>query len=140
MPQVINKQRKVKLNKIKLKDFLLSVAKELTDGKDFCVVFVSDKRIKELNRTFRNKNHPTDVLSFSFDDHALCEEDFLGDVVISAETAQRQAKENQLSLEIEIKQLILHGVLHLCGYDHETDNGLMNRLELKLRKKLKIEK
>lgn len=140
MPQIINKQRKVKINKTELKNFLSSVAKEVTDGKDFCVVFVSDKKIKELNRTFRNKNRPTDVLSFPFDEDELAEEDFLGDVVISAETAQRQALENQLSLETEIKQLILHGVLHLCGYDHETDNGLMNRLELKLRKKLKIDK
>ena len=64
---------------------------------------------------------------------------FLGDVVISAEQAARQAEENGLSLECEIKQLILHGVLHLCGFDHETDKGEMNARELELRSKLGIE-
>jgi probable rRNA maturation factor len=63
---------------------------------------------------------------------------FFGDIVISAEQAQKQAAENGLDLETEIKQLILHGLLHLCGYDHETDAGEMNKRELQLRKKLKI--
>ena len=58
--------------------------------------------------------------------------------MISVEQAERQAEENGLTLEAEIKQLILHGVLHLCGYDHETDNGEMNKRELQLRRKLKI--
>ena len=62
----------------------------------------------------------------------------LGDVVISVEQAARQAREHGLSLEDEIAQLILHGLLHLCGYDHETDNGEMNRLELRLRRRLGI--
>jgi probable rRNA maturation factor len=62
----------------------------------------------------------------------------LGDVVISVERAARQAKQNKLSLEREIEQLILHGLLHLCGYDHLTDEGEMNRLELWLRRKLGI--
>ena len=63
----------------------------------------------------------------------------LGDIVISIEQAARQAKEHGLSFENEIAQLILHGLLHLSGYDHETDHGEMNRLELKLRKRLGIE-
>ncbi len=63
---------------------------------------------------------------------------FLGDIVISAEQAQKQAAENGLSLDAEIKQLILHGLLHLCGYDHETDTGEMNTRELDLRNKLGI--
>ncbi|MFL6467612.1 MAG: rRNA maturation RNase YbeY, partial [Pyrinomonadaceae bacterium] len=64
--------------------------------------------------------------------------DFLGDIVISAEPADKQAKENKLSFENELKQLILHGLLHLCGYDHETDKGQMNKRELALRKNLGI--
>ncbi|MCS6873431.1 MAG: rRNA maturation RNase YbeY [Pyrinomonadaceae bacterium] len=135
MPQIINKQRKIKLNKTELENFLHQIKTNITKNKDFCVVFVSDRQIKELNRRFRKKNYPTDVLSFSYD-----ETDLLGDIVISLETAQKQAIENDLPFEVEIKQLILHGVLHLCGYDHETDNGEMNRLELKLRKKLQIER
>ena len=66
------------------------------------------------------------------------EESNLGDVAVSVETAIVQAKENGLSVDDEFAQLILHGLLHLCGYDHEADNGEMNRLELRLRRKLKI--
>ncbi len=62
----------------------------------------------------------------------------LGDVVISVEQAARQARENKLSLNTEVAQLILHGLLHLCGYDHATDQGEMNRLEMRLRRKLGI--
>jgi len=76
----------------------------------------------------------TDVLSFP--NHS--DDGQLGDIAISIQTAVRQAKENGLTLNGEIAQLILHGLLHLSGYDHETDNGEMNRLELKLRKKLRI--
>ncbi|MEP6704942.1 MAG: rRNA maturation RNase YbeY [Acidobacteriota bacterium] len=63
---------------------------------------------------------------------------YLGDIVISVEQADRQSKENGLALENEIQQLILHGLLHLCGYDHEIDDGEMNQRELRLRRKLKI--
>ena len=120
--------------------------------------------MRELNRQFRGKNSTTDVLSFPFeaddfqsepsavadglsvDDsnveaqqpaNAGCS-DFLGDIVISLEQAQKQAAENNLNLELEIKQLILHGILHLCGYDHENDDGEMNRRELELRDSLHI--
>jgi len=77
---------------------------------------------------------PTDVLSFPSGDSGS----ELGDIAVSIETAKIQARQNGLSLDREIAQLILHGLLHLCGYDHETDNGEMNRLELKLRRRLKI--
>jgi probable rRNA maturation factor len=98
------------------------------------IAFVSDRKIRELNRQFRGIDKSTDVLSFPGEDTSLN----LGDIAISAETASRQAKENGLALNGEIAQLILHGLLHLSGYDHETDNGEMNRLELRLRKKLGI--
>jgi probable rRNA maturation factor len=62
----------------------------------------------------------------------------LGEVVISVQRAADQAKQNRLTFSNEVEQLILHGLLHLCGYDHETDDGKMNRLEVKLRKKLGI--
>src|SRR5690606_41338213 len=93
----------------------------------------------ELNSTFRGKDSTTDVLSFPFEKEAFePDTNNLGDIVISAEQAERQAAENGLTLEDEIKQLILHGVLHLCGYDHETDSGEMNARELELRDKLGI--
>ncbi len=104
------------------------------------VAFVSDRAMRALNRIWRGKRATTDVLSFpteqaEFEKLAGLN---LGDIVISIEQAERQAKEHGLSLENEIAQLILHGLLHLSGYDHETDRGEMNRLELKLRTRLGI--
>lgn len=107
---------------------------------------VSDRRMKQLNEMFRGRKLTTDVLSFPHQPDAfeLPTDDgqlpavFLGDIVISAEQAQKQAEENGLTLENEIKQLILHGLLHLCGYDHETDTGEMNARELELRELLEI--
>ena len=96
--------------------------------------------MREIYRTWRGSRGTTDVLSFpanqdEFDKLAGLN---LGDILISIEQAARQAKEHGLSLENEVGQLILHGLLHLCGYDHETDHGGMNRLELRLRKRLGI--
>jgi probable rRNA maturation factor len=102
-------------------------------GSSATIAFVSDSSIRKLNQQFRGVDKATDVLSFPAD-----EPDNLGDVAISVETAAKQAKENGLSLNDEIAQLILHGLLHLSGFDHETDNGEMNRFELKLRRKLGI--
>ena len=104
------------------------------------IAFVSDRAMSELNRMWRHKRGTTDVLSFPAEQDVFenAEGSNLGDVVISLEQAARQAKQNHVSLEDEIAQLVLHGMIHLCGYDHETDNGEMNRLELRLRKKLGI--
>ena len=104
------------------------------------IVFVSDAAIRKLNQQFRGKNYVTDVLSFPTRAEKFESENqsHLGEVVISLERAAAQAKENGLSFQNEVEQLILHGLLHLCGYDHETDSGEMNRLELKLRRKLGI--
>jgi probable rRNA maturation factor len=143
MPEIINQQRKIKIQTEGFQKFAeraVSVIGE-AKGKDLTVAFVSDRRIRELNKIFRDKNKTTDVLSFPYEPDRydyLETENFLGDIVISVEQAERQAKENNLTLENEIKQLILHGILHLLGYDHETDGGEMNRLELKLRRKLNV--
>ena len=89
---------------------------------------------------WRGKRATTDVLSFPAEqaEFEKAEGLSLGDIVISTEQAARQAKQHGLSFENEIAQLILHGLLHLSGYDHETDHGEMNRLELRLRKRLGI--
>jgi probable rRNA maturation factor len=96
--------------------------------------------MSQLNRRWRRQRGTTDVLSFPSgqDKFEKSEGLNLGDVVISVEQAARQAKQNKLRLNTEIAQLILHGLLHLCGYDHLTDKGEMNRLELRLRRKLGI--
>ncbi|MEQ1764596.1 MAG: rRNA maturation RNase YbeY [Pyrinomonadaceae bacterium] len=155
---IVNLQRKIKIKTADYMPFLVAVRASVEEvgGGHFSVAFVSDKRMKELNKFFRNKDSTTDVLSFphkadEFDTAAGGELEvtgvlagpqgfhiFLGDIVISLEQAQRQAKENKLTVETEIKQLILHGALHLCGYDHETDGGEMNARELELREKLSI--
>ncbi|MBK9215511.1 MAG: rRNA maturation RNase YbeY [Chloracidobacterium sp.] len=148
MIDLVNLQRKVKIDTAAIRAFVadLSAAGDEWKGKTFSVAFVSDRRMKPLNQFFRGKDVTTDVLSFPHepDDleltthHSPFTTAFLGDIVISAEQAERQAVENGLDLETEIKQLILHGVLHLCGYDHETDNGEMDAREIGLRKTLDI--
>lgn len=141
MIEIINRQRKVKIAPENFQEFAEQAAAAVKEarGKNCTVAFVSDRKMTELNRMFRYKNSTTDVLSFPSEPDEFEEaENNLGDIVISLEQAARQASENNLSLDAEIKQLILHGILHLCGYDHETDKGEMNRLELKLRDKLAI--
>ncbi|HMM78672.1 MAG TPA: rRNA maturation RNase YbeY [Pyrinomonadaceae bacterium] len=141
MNQVINLQRKIKFDLDAVREFTASLPEKIdeTVGRSFSIAFINDARMKQLNSTFRGKDWTTDVLSFPFEAQPFEPgSKNLGDIVISAEQAQKQATENGLSLEGEIKQLILHGVLHLCGYDHETDSGEMNARELELRDKLGI--
>lgn len=141
MIEIINQQRKIKVETNIFQTFAEKTINAINEanGKDLTIAFVSDRKMRELNRMFRHKSATTDVLSFPFKADAFeTDENNLGDIVISLEQAEKQANENNLTLEIEIKQLTLHGILHLCGYDHETDAGQMNRLELKLRDKLKI--
>ncbi len=142
MNYIINSQRKIKLDWNIFQIFAERVieAVEETENRPATIAFVSDRKMRELNKQFRGKNSTTDVLSFPFEaDEFEIDADNLGDIVISIEQAQKQSKENDLDIELEIKQLILHGVLHLCGYDHETDDGEMNQRELQLRKTLKID-
>lgn len=109
-------------------------------GHEATIAFVSDRQIKSLNKRFRGLSKPTDVLSFpgAIDEFKESSQPNLGDIAISVERAELQAIENGLAFEKEIAQLILHGLLHLCGYDHETDKGEMNRLELRLRHQMGI--
>jgi probable rRNA maturation factor len=141
MIEVVNQQRRRKINSKQWREFTAKALRAIGgDSRSATIVFVSDDAIRKLNRRFRGKSLATDVLSFPTGVEFFEEEDgsHLGDVVISVERAAAQAKENGLSFSGEVGQLILHGLLHLCGYDHETDDGKMNRLELKLRKQLGI--
>jgi len=97
---------------------------------EVCVAIVSDRRMRALNRQFRGKDYATDVLSFPADAKG-----FLGDVVIAAGVAKKQAKAQGHGLKTEIRILAIHGLLHLLGYDHEVDGGKMARVEARLRKK-----
>ena len=107
------------------------------------IAFVRDRAMRELNRKYRGYDRATDVLSFPVDEgrdrskgFGAGGSDYLGDVAVSTDTARVQAIEAGRTFEREVDELVLHGVLHLCGYDHEIDHGEMNRLELKLRRKL----
>jgi probable rRNA maturation factor len=141
MIEIVNRQRKFTIAAERWKTFGAQALKVLpVKNASATVVFVSDRAMAELNRRWRGQRGTTDVLSFpaaqdKFEESAGLN---LGDVVISVEQAARQAKQNKLSLNTEIAQLMLHGLVHVCGYDHATDKGEMNRLELRLRRKLGI--
>ena len=109
--------------------------------REVIVCFVGNGEIARLNRRFRKKAMLTDVLSFPADAEDLdsvgldSDNHRLGDIAISPEMAMRNAKQFGRTLDSELKVLILHGTLHLLGYDHEVDNGKMQRKELRLRRK-----
>jgi probable rRNA maturation factor len=100
------------------------------------VLLTSSAEMKSLNRRFRGKDQPTDVLSFPADPNV--QKQVAGEIAISAEIATRNARELGHSPAEEVKILVLHGVLHLRGYDHECDNGQMARRETRLRAKLHL--
>jgi probable rRNA maturation factor len=100
---------------------------------EVAVLLTTDDGIRGLNRRFRKKNKATDVLSFPAEGSGIA-----GDLAISVETAARQAAEHGHALGVELRVLMLHGLLHLKGMDHEADNGAMARREARLRTQLKL--
>jgi probable rRNA maturation factor len=103
------------------------------------VFLATDATIRTLNREYRKKDKATDVLSFPVDaDHLLAAPKQAGDLAISLDTARKQADEHGHTLLIEVKILLLHGLLHLAGYDHETDKGRMARRERALREQFDL--
>jgi probable rRNA maturation factor len=117
--------------------WLVKIAPASARG-EVCVALVSDARMKALNRQFRGKDQVTDVLSFPSAHSTSLRaraRGFLGDIVIAAGVAKKQAKAAGHGLNIEIRVLTLHGLLHLLGYDHDADDGKMARVEARLRKK-----
>ena len=112
-----------------MRDFLTELEKRIARGRiSTCPVtclVTTDAELRRLNREFRGKNYPTDVLSFP-----------PGEMAISLDRAAAQAKELGHSLDDELRILMLHGLLHLCGMDHEADSGEMRRAEIRWRKRL----
>ncbi len=116
-----------------LRSFLRETAAAIPlDGK-VSVLLTTDNAIAELNRQFRRKNKPTDVLSFPAAPIEGVRNPLAGDLAVSVDTASRQAEEWGHSLLLEVKILLLHGLLHLAGFDHERDEGQMRRREGALR-------
>jgi probable rRNA maturation factor len=144
---ILNRQREVRVDLEDASRFARRLRHALRlRHQMFNVCFVSDNEIAKLNKAYRGNGRPTDVLAFpwkeSFGEAAPEREfeGFLGDIVISARTARRNARVEGHSTRAEIRWLILHGVLHLLGYDHESDNGEMTALELVLRERLDEER
>ena len=145
--EVINRQRLARIDARRVASLADATLDALgRDAANLTVAFVRDLVIRELNCRFRGKDRATDVLSFPAEDEresasgvhfiGSSVSEHLGDIVVSTDTALRQANDAGHSFAREVDELVIHGVVHLCGYDHETDRGQMNRLELKLRKKL----
>jgi probable rRNA maturation factor len=122
MIEIINRQRKHPLRRTKIK----SLVERLTarygfEGAEIALVFVGERAIRTLNRTFRGKDRPTDVLSFPLGKKGSDDCFYLGDIVVSVPVAARQARTRGHSLDREIEILIVHGFLHLAGHDHGDD-------------------
>lgn len=129
---VQNPNRYPEIDGSRLTLWLAALLGELSpDAASFTARFVGRRAIAELNRRFRGKEGATDVLSFPGEESP--EGRHLGDVMICVPVARRQAPAGDV--EAELRRLVLHGVLHCLGYDHETDHGEMNRLERRLRRR-----
>jgi len=114
------------------RSFAKVLESEVAPGRAFCCLITSDKELRRLNRQFRNQDHATDVLSFPSADSSAV----LGDIAISLAKAKQQAAEHGHGVAQEVQILMLHGLLHLLGMDHETDGGQMAQAERKWRETL----
>ena len=120
------------LAKKTLSQFAVQLREQVAGGRQFHCLLTGDKELRRLNREFLAKDYPTDVLSFPFGKS----DPVLGEMAISIDRAREQSAHLGHSIETEIQILMLHGLLHLMGMDHETDRGKMRRLETNWRKKL----
>lgn len=132
---VFNRQRRLPVDRLALREFLVRACRRLEADQGVSVVLTNDRTMTDFNQRFRSRDKATDVLSFPNDSSLPEEESYLGDIIISVETADRQKRSDLLE---ELKTLVLHGLLHLMGYDHETDTGEMRTLEVQLRKEFQI--
>ena len=129
---LLDRQRRRRVSAARLRRVLRGAAAALGARGEVSLVLAGDGLLRRLNRDYRGKDRPTDVLSFPGDGG----KSGLGDVVISVATAERNARGLGRTLLQELDVLALHGFLHVLGYDHETDDGTMDRLEARLRKRL----
>jgi len=131
---VLNRQRRQRVQAARLRRVLQGAGRTLGARGEVAVVLAGDGLLRRLNREFRGKDRTTDVLSFPGEGG----EEGLGDVVISVPAAARNALAAGHGVLRELDVLALHGFLHALGYDHETDDGEMERLERRLRKALGV--
>ena len=153
---ILNQQRQVKVSISGLEEFSTKVRRILRiPANALTICLVTNAEIARWNRVYRGKNRPTDVLSFATDEprfqrrirklpgkrasfapRSASAPHYLGDIAIAPDVARRNARRLGRDFEAEMRILILHGILHLMGYDHETDQGQMDRREMRLRRRL----
>jgi probable rRNA maturation factor len=144
-----NRQRAVTVAIAPLEVFFRKICGEIGLGySPASVCFVTDREMKRLNGRYRKKHKTTDVLSFPSEvrsrpaslesSAALLRGEFLGDIAISPTVARQNGKLHGRSMAKEIRVLLLHGILHLMGYDHDSDGGKMERVEAKLQRRLRL--
>lgn len=121
-----------------LRDFAATLETRVAKRHSFNCLITGDAELRRLNRQFRRQDYATDVLSFPSEQGVPAVEKTLGELAISADRALEQAREHGHSLADELKILMLHGVLHLTGFDHEADHGEMARAEARWRKSLQL--
>jgi probable rRNA maturation factor len=129
---LLDRQRRHRAQPARLRRVLQRAARTLGVGGEVALLLAGDQRVRRLNARYRGKDRPTDVLSFPGEGGDLG----LGDIVISVPAAARNARAYGRSLLQELDVLALHGFLHVLGYDHESDDGTMDRLERRLRREL----
>ena len=147
-PHITCRRKPASLDLDSLEAFARTLRRRVARGREFHCLLTGDPELQSLNRQFRSKDYPTDVLSFPAGRQrgqtgqrgqiSKDTPDRIGDIAISIARARAQAREWKHSLEDEIRILMLHGVLHLTGMDHETDSGEMRRAETRWRKKLSL--
>jgi probable rRNA maturation factor len=137
---IVNRQRRIPVAIVPLQNFHERAREALGfPPESVTVQLVSDDAMARLNRTYRKKRGPTDVLSFPANGNSPSKDDsYVGDIAISPETARRNARRLSRTLAAELRILILHGMIHLAGFDHETDHGEMDRIERRLRRRLGV--
>jgi probable rRNA maturation factor len=138
---IVNRQRRVPVSIQPLRQFYERARRALGFAPGAVTIqLISDRTMARLNERFRKKHGTTDVLSFpGSGERPAHGSEYVGDIAISPETARRNARRFSRSLPAELQILILHGMIHLAGYDHEIDHGEMNRLERRLRKRLGVD-
>jgi probable rRNA maturation factor len=130
MPVHIQSQvRRVRFDQARLDRLARTILSDVGEASaELGILFVGDQRMRSLNRRYRGKDRTTDVLAFAMREASRFSAGMLGDVVIAVPTAVRQAKQGQRSLDEELAVLLVHGILHLCGYDHERSEKEARRM------------
>jgi len=132
--EIVSKAKNFKIEKDKYLNFTLDVMEKVNLFGEITILFCGEKKIKELNKKYRNIDRKTDVISFPYKNSG----EFLGDIAICPQVAFENSKNYGVSFDAELKKLIVHSILHLLGYDHHNDKGKMARKEKSILKSLGV--